>query len=95
MSTHPIHESDSEDDDYVPPLGADSDSSEDERESKRPRTSSPPPQQVEAEKKKARDALWASFQASLTAPPSNPEPAKVEMVKIEKRFKFAGELVVG
>ncbi|RDB27514.1 Craniofacial development protein 1 [Hypsizygus marmoreus] len=94
------HDTDSEDDgDYIPPAQGASESSEDEEpNSKRPRTSesSPqPPEQDEAEKKKARDALWSSFQASIATPPSRsePEPPK-EMVKIEKRYKFAGEDVV-
>ncbi|KAG2358266.1 bucentaur or craniofacial development-domain-containing protein [Suillus spraguei] len=47
------------------------------------------------EKKKARDALWASFQASVSTPP----PPKVEeppkkLVKIEKCFLFAGKNMV-
>ncbi|KAF8067864.1 bucentaur or craniofacial development-domain-containing protein [Lyophyllum atratum] len=96
MSAPPTYDSGSEgDDDYIPPVEDDSsESSDNEPDSKRPRTSSPPlTEQDEAEKKKARDALWSSFQASLSTTPTQPAPL-VEMVKIEKRYKFAGEQVV-
>ncbi|KAF5383097.1 hypothetical protein D9615_004974 [Tricholomella constricta] len=96
MSTQQAHDSDSEDEEYVPPAEADSSESDDEPDSKRQRTSSPPPrEQDEAEKKKSRDALWSSFQASLSATSSKPLAESVkETVKIEKRYKFAGETVV-
>lgn len=44
---------------------------------------------------RARDALWASFQESVATPhvPSQPEPPK-EMVRIKKRYRFAGEDVM-
>ncbi|GLB39182.1 putative bucentaur or craniofacial development [Lyophyllum shimeji] len=98
MSAHQPHDSDSEDDaDYIPPVeDVSSESSDDEPDSKRPRVSSPPQpptEQDEAEKKKQRDALWSSFQASLSSTPTPPAPVK-ETVKIEKRYKFAGEYVV-
>lgn len=48
---------------------------------------------IDATQLRARDALWAEFQASVANPPTRPpEPAK--MVKIVKRFRFAGEDVV-
>lgn len=88
------HDSDSEDDDdYLPPPDDDSDSSEDELDSKPVETL--PPSEADGEKKKARDALWASFQESVATPhvPSQPEPPK-EMVRIKKRYRFAGEDVI-
>ncbi|KAH7922907.1 hypothetical protein BV22DRAFT_622922 [Leucogyrophana mollusca] len=46
-------------------------------------------------KSMARDALWASFQASVVAPPPKAQehPPK-KMVKIEKRYLFAGKNIV-
>lgn len=42
-----------------------------------------------------REALWAEFQASLSAPsPSGHGAEPKKTVKIEKRFRFAGEDVV-
>lgn len=99
--TTPVqNESDSEDLDYVPEgEGRDSDSdNSDERNAKRPRIGpgSPPQTQEElaiAESK--RQALWAKFQASVSAPtPTAPESGPKRMVKIEKRYRFAGEDVV-
>ncbi|KAG5641994.1 hypothetical protein DXG03_003823 [Asterophora parasitica] len=95
MSTEqPAHDSDSEDEDYIPPLES-SESSDKEPDSKPQRTPSPQPQnQDEAEKKRARDALWSTFQVSVSSTtPVKPAPPK-EMIKIEKRYKFAGETVV-
>ncbi|KAF9459741.1 bucentaur or craniofacial development-domain-containing protein [Collybia nuda] len=91
-----LNDSDSEDDvDYVPPAEKE-DSSDEEPELKRARTTSPPlPVVTEAEKKQQRDTLWASFQASVEAPSEHvlPESSKPK-VKIEKRYRFAGEDVV-
>ncbi|KAG6833046.1 hypothetical protein H0H87_012057 [Tephrocybe sp. NHM501043] len=92
------HDSDSEDDDYVPPAETNSPESSDSEggpEPKRPRTSPPrEPELDEVEKKKARDALWSSFQASVSSTASI-QPAPVEeMVKVEKRYKFAGETIM-
>jgi len=93
MSTVPKNDSDSEDDDYVPPADDDSDSSE-EPELK-PVLALLPSEIDEEAKKKARDALWASFQESVAMPhvTSQPGPPK-EMIKVEKRYRFAGEDVV-
>ncbi|KII91235.1 hypothetical protein PLICRDRAFT_105952 [Plicaturopsis crispa FD-325 SS-3] len=87
-----LPDSDSEDDgDYVPPAEAGSDS-DDERKVKRARTASPEPPIEDAEdQKKAREALWADFQASVSAPQKSGPP---KLVKIEKRYRFAGEEVV-
>ena len=42
-----------------------------------------------------RQALWAKFQDSVSAPLSvPPESEPKRMVKIEKRHRFAGEEVV-
>ncbi|KAG6853236.1 hypothetical protein C0991_005823 [Blastosporella zonata] len=88
----PTQDSDSEDEDYIPSVEAESD---DEPQLKRPRTSPPRELEVdEEEKTKARDALWSSFQASVaSASSTQPVPVK-EMVKIEKQFQFAGEILV-
>jgi len=60
------------------------------------RTSSPRETYVDEDaERRVRDALWAEFQASLSTP--QPKPSDVvapRMVKIEKRFRFAGEDVV-
>lgn len=46
-------------------------------------------------RRRERQALWASFQASVSSELSNrPSPLTPKMVKIEKRFRFAGEEVV-
>ncbi|KAF7348540.1 Craniofacial development protein 1 [Mycena venus] len=89
--------SDSEDDsDFVPQAEEDSNSSDDEPDLKRARTSSPKPTTVEEEaaNKKAREELWANFQASVDAPVQKPEDEPKRMVKIEKRYLFAGEYTV-
>ncbi|CAL1708914.1 unnamed protein product [Somion occarium] len=87
-------DSDSEDDsDYVPPAGDES-SSDEEPEAKRIRTGSPlPTVEDAAEQKRIRDALWAEFQASVSTPPVHPLQ-ETKMVKVVKRFRFAGEDVV-
>jgi hypothetical protein len=41
-----------------------------------------------------RQALWAKFQDSVNAPPAPPESEPMRMIKIEKRYRFAGEDVV-
>ncbi|KAI0790392.1 bucentaur or craniofacial development-domain-containing protein [Abortiporus biennis] len=90
-------DSDSENDqDYVPP--ADELSSDEERKSKKARVSSPSQSEApvidEESKKKAREALWAEFQASVSSPSSStiqkPQP---KMIKVIKKFRFAGEEV--
>jgi len=89
-------DSDSEDDpDYVPPRDA-VDCSDDERDAKRVKVSSPKlTAEEEEEKKRAREALWASFQASVSSPqPAVSRTSQKKMVKIEKRHLFAGEEVV-
>ncbi|KAL4073690.1 bucentaur or craniofacial development-domain-containing protein, partial [Scleroderma citrinum] len=83
---HPS-ESDSEDDpDYVPDDGA-------------PRTLArrcKPPRchtcQTSYKSNREREALWASFQASVTTPPLKAQPTS-ELVKIERRYLFAGKHV--
>ncbi|KAI0053165.1 hypothetical protein FA95DRAFT_936599 [Auriscalpium vulgare] len=90
-------DSDSEDGDYVPPNAKeDSASSSDERHAKRARTSSTPPNLTEEEiaaKEEARKALWLDFQAAAATPlPRDDQPPK-KLVKIEKRYRFAGETV--
>ncbi|KAJ7669319.1 bucentaur or craniofacial development-domain-containing protein [Mycena polygramma] len=99
MSAIPKTASDSEDDsDFVPPVeegGECSDSSDDEPELKRARTGSPKPTAEEDEaSKKARELLWASFQASVDAPVNKPEEESKIMVKIQKRYLYAGEYTV-
>ncbi|KAG6915542.1 hypothetical protein DXG01_011007 [Tephrocybe rancida] len=95
MSQPSKQDSDSEDDDYVPPVEASSSDSDDQPDSKRPRISPPQEQELdETEKKRARDALWSSFQASVSSAPSTQAALVKEMVTIEKRFNFAGEIVV-
>ncbi|KAH9835266.1 bucentaur or craniofacial development-domain-containing protein [Rhodofomes roseus] len=88
--------SDSEDDpDYVPPVDNDSQSAGDEPDPKRARLSSPL-EEDRLEEKKKRDAAWAEFQASLSTPQpkASASDAPPRMVKIEKRYRFAGEDVV-
>ncbi|KAG5341408.1 Craniofacial development protein 1 [Termitomyces sp. J132] len=94
----PTYNSDDDDGDYVPTAEPDDESfesSDEEPESKRLRVL--PPRETsldEAEKKKAKESLWASFQASVSSAASTqPIPVK-EMVKVEKRFQFAGETLV-
>ncbi|KAI9444240.1 hypothetical protein H4582DRAFT_2071804 [Lactarius indigo] len=99
-TTSAQHESDSEDLDYVPEgEGHDSDSdNSDERKAKRPRVGLGSPPQTQEELAKAqseRQALWAKFQASVSAPtPTAAESGPKRVVKIEKRYRFAGEDVV-
>jgi len=89
------NDSDSEDDDYIPPAEGDPESSEEEPETKRRRTSSPKlTEEDKASNKQDRDALWESFQTSVSSStPPKPEPPK-SMIKIEKRYRFAGEDVI-
>ncbi|EKM57045.1 uncharacterized protein PHACADRAFT_254571 [Phanerochaete carnosa HHB-10118-sp] len=85
-------DSDSEEDpDYVPP--ADEPGSDSEHEGKGSKEShSIITEEDEAHKKSTREALWADFKASLSSPPTAAtEKPPVQMVKIEKRYRFAGE----
>ncbi|KAG2066188.1 hypothetical protein BDR04DRAFT_1082204 [Suillus decipiens] len=91
----PTSDSEDDDPDYVPPEHQDSDSSGDEEGNDKTDVVNEVKGEDLVEKKKARDALWASFQASVSTPP----PPKVEdppkkLVKIEKRFLFAGKNMV-
>ncbi|KAG1729709.1 bucentaur or craniofacial development-domain-containing protein [Suillus lakei] len=91
----PTSDSEDDDPDYTPPEHQDSDSSEDEEGNDETNATNEVKVEDLAEKKKARDALWASFQASVSVPP----PPKVEeqpkkLVKIEKRYLFAGKNIV-
>ncbi|TCD65204.1 hypothetical protein EIP91_002990 [Steccherinum ochraceum] len=87
--------SDSEDDpDYLPANDGAAESSDEERDVKRQRTSSPKPTDEELEeKKKAREALWEQFKESVSAPAGSAAVAAPMMVKIEKRYRYAGEEV--
>ncbi|KAJ7731110.1 bucentaur or craniofacial development-domain-containing protein [Mycena maculata] len=70
-------------------------SSDDEPDLKRARTSSPKPTtEDEAAQKRARELLWASFQASVDEPQTKTENEPKPMVKIEKRYLYAGEYTV-
>ncbi|KAG2358263.1 bucentaur or craniofacial development-domain-containing protein [Suillus spraguei] len=91
----PTSDSEDDDPDYVPPEHQDSDSSGDEEGNDKADVVNEVKEEDLVEKKKARDALWASFQASVSTPP----PPKVEeppkkLVKIEKCFLFAGKNMV-
>ncbi|KAH9040548.1 hypothetical protein EDB84DRAFT_1476126, partial [Lactarius hengduanensis] len=96
------HESDSEDLDYVPEGGdhdSDSDNSDDhEPNTKRPRVGLGNPPQTQEElaiAQSERQALWAKFQASVGTPtPTAAESGPKRMVKMEKRYRFAGEDMV-
>ncbi|KAJ7201710.1 bucentaur or craniofacial development-domain-containing protein [Mycena pura] len=94
MSAIPKNASDSEDDpDFVP--HDETDSSDEEPDLKRARTSSPKPTAEEqAADKRARELLWKSFQASVGEPERKSEDVPKKMVKIEKRYIFAGEHTV-
>ncbi|KIM85597.1 hypothetical protein PILCRDRAFT_338624 [Piloderma croceum F 1598] len=92
---HSAHESDSEDDsDYVPP--ADAESSDEETEANDVKVEQPElTEEEEIANKKTRENLWAEFQASVaTPPPSKPDERPRKMVKIEKRYLFAGKEVL-
>ncbi|KZT70477.1 hypothetical protein DAEQUDRAFT_750360 [Daedalea quercina L-15889] len=87
-----------EDSDYIPPVDNDSQSSDSEEpDAKRVRMSSPA-EEDETKEKQRRDTVWAEFQASLSKPLPNAlasdSQAIPRMVKIEKRYRFAGEDVV-
>ncbi|KAG6872138.1 hypothetical protein C0995_012624 [Termitomyces sp. Mi166 len=89
------HNSDDDDDNYVPPAELEDESSESEPQSKRPRVSPLQGSSLDvAEKTKAKDALWASFQASVSSALSPRSDPVKEMVKVEKRFRFAGETIL-
>ncbi|KAJ7089252.1 bucentaur or craniofacial development-domain-containing protein [Mycena belliarum] len=97
MSAVPNNASESEDDsDFVPPAGGDeSESDGDEPALKRARTGSPKATaEEEGVKKQTREALWSTFQASVDEPHSKPVEKPKRMVKIEKRYLFAGEYTV-
>ncbi|KAF8634839.1 hypothetical protein AX17_004089 [Amanita inopinata Kibby_2008] len=102
MTSKPPREtSDSENDsDYRPPPpdaghsvdeGSSDVSDNEQPESKRPRAESPKlSAEDEQARKQARDTLWASFQNSVNRPSS---AAPKKLVKIQKRYRFAGEEV--
>jgi hypothetical protein len=96
-------ESDEGDEDYVPPDenkdDSDSEPSDDEDGVKAPGEVNLPATGVdEEEKKRAREALWVSFQASAAADssksPHNQSSQQPRMVKIERKYRFAGEDVI-
>ncbi|KAG9311730.1 bucentaur or craniofacial development-domain-containing protein [Chiua virens] len=96
--------SDSEDDlDYVPPENDPDSDSSDVQDDVENAAETEPPKPDTAEQKKQRDALWATFQASVSTSPSNVHtngggpsstgtPA-VSRIKIEKTYLFAGKHV--
>jgi len=43
---------------------------------------------------RAREALWVDFQASVSTPPQKSSEPPQQMVKIEKRYLFAGKEVM-
>ena len=45
-------------------------------------------------KHRAREALWADFQASASTLPSRPVNEPNKMIMIEKKYRFAGEDVM-
>ncbi|KDR72560.1 hypothetical protein GALMADRAFT_228844 [Galerina marginata CBS 339.88] len=96
----PASKLDSEDDndeDYVPPEKQDSDSEPSEAEGGNDGNGAIPEATVDEEtKKRTRDALWSSFQASLANPSklTEAETSTNKMVKIERRYRFAGDEVV-
>ncbi|KAH7882393.1 bucentaur or craniofacial development-domain-containing protein [Phlebopus sp. FC_14] len=93
MSQHQPASSDSEDDpDYVPPA-EDADSSESDDDAVAPQASVEESKEDLDEKKKARGALWASFQASVSTSPIQQETTK-KLVKVEKKYLFAGKHVI-
>ncbi|KAG1779446.1 bucentaur or craniofacial development-domain-containing protein [Suillus placidus] len=91
----PTSDSEDDDPDYAPAEHQDSDSSGDEEGNDDTKATNELTEEDLVEKKKARDALWASFQASVATPP-RPEvevPPK-KLVKIENRYLFAGKNIV-
>ncbi|THU83069.1 hypothetical protein K435DRAFT_807792 [Dendrothele bispora CBS 962.96] len=92
--------SDSEDDgEYVPPANDVESSSSDSDNgdgpiTKRARISSPGASEDPEAKKKAREELWKSFKESVNSEPSSSSAEIPKMVKVEKRYRFAGEEVV-
>lgn len=97
ITPHHTHnpESDSDDDpDYVPPAD-EADSSENESENKDIGQKLPAEKEEDADRKKERGALWASFQASVSTPtpPAKEQEPPQELVKIERRYLFAGKHV--
>jgi len=93
--------SDSEDDpDYAPPTNDAGGplSSDEERSRKRQRIAISPHDQMKEKVEFDRKKLWEEFKASTSTPDgtytSETERQKPTTVKIEKRFRFAGEDVV-
>ncbi|KAI9460771.1 bucentaur or craniofacial development-domain-containing protein [Boletus coccyginus] len=85
--------SDSEDDfDYVPPADDPDSDSPDEQDKVGTSAETALDETDPASEKKQRDALWATFQASVSTPPSRGGngPPVVKRVKIERTFLFAG-----
>ncbi|KAG6813061.1 hypothetical protein H0H92_014333 [Tricholoma furcatifolium] len=101
-SALPTHDSDSEDEDYIPPTlllvnPLTPNPTQSVLELRHPGNLNWMKQRRRSQfdrNSRARDALWASFQASVSStPPTQQIPVK-EMIKIEKRYQFAGETVV-
>ncbi|KAJ3509038.1 hypothetical protein NLJ89_g5432 [Agrocybe chaxingu] len=87
-------DSDEEDEDYVPSNDRDDSDSEHSGDEAKQNSTAAPVNDPEEEKKR-RDALWANFQASVATPAKSPDvPGQKKLVKVEKRFRFAGEEVV-
>ncbi|KZP14650.1 hypothetical protein FIBSPDRAFT_751529 [Athelia psychrophila] len=90
----PLHDSEDEDEDYVPT--AENTDSDDDIKPQHDKAGVEPEEVVEDEeaKKKAREALWADFQASVSTPPPVKPDEAPKTLKIEKRYLFAGKEVV-
>ncbi|CAA7268338.1 unnamed protein product [Cyclocybe aegerita] len=87
-------DSDEEDEDFVPPDDQDDSDSEHSGDEAKQNNTVAPVNDPEEEKKR-RDALWASFQASVATPAKLQDaPVQEKLVKVVKRFRFAGEEVV-
>jgi len=90
------HESDSEEDlDYVPECEEHDSDTPDERDTKRPRVEMPSQSHEDlAATQSERQALWTKFQDSVNVSPAPPESESKRMIRVEKRYRFAGEDVV-
>ncbi|KIY44163.1 hypothetical protein FISHEDRAFT_78076 [Fistulina hepatica ATCC 64428] len=82
--------SDSEDEDYVPPVGVDESSSGEELKATHIQESDTQSEEKQAAERQKRNELWESFKASV-ASTSSKEALPVNKIKIVKRYRFAGE----
>jgi len=89
--------SDSEDDeDYIPLEGQESDSEASDVEKHEDLSSTSNKPVDEEERKRARDVLWSTFQESVRLPvaPTERQTQPPKMVKIERKYLFAGKEVL-